>query len=298
MPTHSGGGAIPGTVRYHAAVMKPPSSALLPEKTSSLPTTDRRSSLRRPWELRHDLLTKQLGMSTVIALPSIDRYIRLMARDGVAGECLLDLGSKWGMLGAYIAASLGLTELICVDRFEDVLIHAEEKEGARVIRADLSTDLPLPLSDGSAAVITSFGAMEHLPWFDDFLREAHRLLAPGGFLLLSTPNLGSYLNRAAVLAGYQPRDVEVARTLTPGLLPIYRSDGQRRPLGHPHVATLRTMRELLVLMGFEVLATTGFGPPGDRAQRVLDRVFNRFPSLSRRVLILARSTATTGARDS
>lgn len=269
----------------------PPSSA--PE--TSLPSRDDStgsSSLREPAALRNDLLTKRLGISTVAALASIDRSIARMRADGVhAGGALVDLGSKWGTLGAYIASSLDLEELVSVDRHPHLLEYAAG-DGARTIRADLSTDLPLPIDPESAAVITSFGAMEHLPWFDDVLVEAHRLLKPEGWLLMSMPNLGSYVNRVALLAGYQPRDVEIARTSTPGLLPIYRSPGQRNPLGHPHVATLRAMRQLLESIGFAVLAVHGFGPTGPRPQRILDRVFNRFPSLSRRVLILARKSSS------
>jgi SAM-dependent methyltransferase len=206
------------------------------------------------------------------------------------GRSLVDLGTKYGTLGAYVAARLGLEDVIGIDRFEDALEIAAG-EGVRTILADLATDLPLPIDASSAAVVTSFGAIEHLPWFDELLLEAHRLLVPNGWLLLSTPNLASYLNRAALLAGYQPRDVEVARRFTPGILPSYRTHATRKPLGHPHVATLRAMTELLTMTGFDVVSVHGFGPPGPRAQRVLDALFSRFPSLARRVLILSRKKA-------
>jgi SAM-dependent methyltransferase len=242
--------------------------------------------LRSPDDLLVDL-ARQRSTATGAALRGIDSFIDRVRREPSASDRLVDLGCSWGTLGAYVAGRLGMTEVIGVDRVPRRLARAQS-QGIRTIHADLATDLPLPISAGSASVVTSFGAIEHLPWFDDFLIECARVLEPRGWLMLSMPNLGSYLNRAALLAGYQPRDVEVARSSVPGILPLYRTPKQRSPVGHPHVATLRAMRALLVTVGFEVVAVRGFGPHGQGAQRLFDVVFNRFPSLSRRVLLLAR----------
>ena len=54
-----------------------------------------------------------------------------------------------------------------------------------VIRADATR---LSFDDGHFDVVTSFETLEHLPDRPAFLREMARLLAPGGLLLLSTPN--------------------------------------------------------------------------------------------------------------
>jgi SAM-dependent methyltransferase len=229
------------------------------------------------------------GQATGHAVEKLEHCLETIAASNVAGGRLLDLGCSWGTLGVYVAGRLDLGDVVGVDRVPDRLAWAAQS-GVDTILADLTTDLPLPLEDGTVAVVTSFGAVEHLLWYDDFLREVHRLLAPNGWLLLSMPNLGSYVNRIALFAGYQPRDVEVARQSTPGILPIYRSKVQRAPLGHPHVATVRCMRQLLNLIGMEVVEVHGFGPHANGFSRLPDHVFNRFPSLSRRVLILARKT--------
>lgn len=250
--------------------------------------------LRSAAAIRHDLTTKKLGMSTVIALRTIDSYVATIRRSGSQPDCLLDLGSKWGTLGAYISAGLDIGELMCVDRYQDAL-DAARQEGAATLLADLGTDLPLPLEDRSVGVITSFGVTEHLQYYDDYLDEVHRLLVPGGWFMLSMPNLGSYLNRAGLLLGYQPRDIEIARRSTPGVMPFYRG-GARRPLGHPHVGTVRAMVELLQSCGFEIVRFDGFGPRTVGYVRFLDRIFNRIPTLSRRILILARRSPSIVVR--
>lgn len=50
--------------------------------------------------------------------------------------------------------------------------------------------LDLPVAQGRAALIVSFEMVEHVPQWVRFIREAERVLEPGGVLLVSTPNAG------------------------------------------------------------------------------------------------------------
>lgn len=52
----------------------------------------------------------------------------------------------------------------------------------------LGNGLGLPFHDSAFDVITSFETLEHLHDRRKFLAELHRVLAPGGMLILSTPN--------------------------------------------------------------------------------------------------------------
>jgi SAM-dependent methyltransferase len=233
------------------------------------------------------LARRDRAIATLFALRSIDTCIRLIRSDGEPSLPMVDLGCSTGALSHYIANQLGITEVVGIDRNEKPLSVAARR-GLKTIEADLETDLPLPLEARSASVVTSFGALEHITWCDEVLLEARRLLVDGGWLLVSVPNLGSYVNRLALLLGYQPRDVEVSRSGTPGILPTYRERLERRPLGHVHTMTLRCMRELLEQTGFDVVRVYGFSPFSSGLKSIPDWFFGRIPSLSRRFLVLAQ----------
>lgn len=60
------------------------------------------------------------------------------------------------------------------------------QKGERVIQADLNRPLPLPSQ--SVDCVTSLANLEHLEQPDVNLREIHRILKPGGKLILTTPS--------------------------------------------------------------------------------------------------------------
>ncbi|MCA1844351.1 MAG: class I SAM-dependent methyltransferase, partial [Actinobacteria bacterium] len=179
------------------------------------------------------------------SMPELDRVLGVVARhDGRRGGAIVDLGCGRGALATHIAGRLGLGEKIGVDLDAERLKVAGAR-GVRPLLLDLNED-PLPLADGSVQVVSCFGLLAYLPLYDNVLSEATRVLADGGWLLLSMPNLGSYINRISLLLGYQPHAVAVSR---------YREAGKLRGRGPGltsanmppllHSATLRCMRDLL-----------------------------------------------------
>jgi SAM-dependent methyltransferase len=221
------------------------------------------------------------------SMPELDRVLDRLARHGtLGGGALLDLGCGMGGLATYIGARLGLEELFGVDMDAERL-KAAASRGLRPLLLDLNHD-PLPLESGAVKVVTCFGVLAYLALYDNVLTEAHRVLADGGFMLVSMPNLGSYTNRISLMLGYQPHAVAVSRHREAGKIGDHREN--RPSTNMPpllHSATLRCIRELFDDYGFETVAVRGFAP-SPRRRPIIDRALTHLPSLSRRFLIAVR----------
>jgi 2-polyprenyl-3-methyl-5-hydroxy-6-metoxy-1,4-benzoquinol methylase len=106
----------------------------------------------------------------------------------VKGKRVLDIACGEGY-GAAALRKAGATHVIGVDVSESVCLHARSKYG---LDARPGTAEQIPLDDGSVDVIVSFETIEHVLNASRFLDECVRILVPGGRLIISTPNKGTY----------------------------------------------------------------------------------------------------------
>ena len=107
---------------------------------------------------------------------------------------LLDVGMGWGHL-AVAANRLG-AEVSGVDHwYGPVPLQVCQEEGLSF--HDVNIELfPLPFQDGHFDMVLFCEVIEHLNYDPAFpLSEIHRVLRPGGIMLLTTPNEGSLSNR-------------------------------------------------------------------------------------------------------
>ncbi|MCA1843045.1 MAG: methyltransferase domain-containing protein [Actinobacteria bacterium] len=228
-----------------------------------------------------------LGISAQArALPDLDRMLDQLARRSPKPiGALLDVGCGMGALTVRMGNRLGIDRLIGVDCDLDRLSVAAQR-GIETHSLDLEHDA-IPVASGTVGLVTCFGVLPYLSLYDQALGETARVLEPGGWFLFSMPNLASHQNRLAFLFGYQPSQVDVSSPFR-GAGTLRKNALNRQ--GMPpllHAATLRCMAELLDLYGFDVEIARGFSPrPFPTAP--LRRAASRFPSLSRRFLVLAR----------
>ena len=105
------------------------------------------------------------------------------------GERVLDLGSGGGIDCLLAAARVGDTgSVIGVDMTPEMIALARtnaERAGATNVEFRLGEIEHLPLADGTVDVIVSNCVVNLSPEKPQVLREAHRVLAPGGRLLIS-----------------------------------------------------------------------------------------------------------------
>src|SRR4051794_29227134 len=196
----------------------------------------------------------------------------------------LDVGCGYGGVAATLSQRLALAESHGIDLDHRVIDEARQK-GVRAVQHDLAAH-PLPYPDESFDLVTCFGVLDYFPYFDDPIAEFSRVLRPNGLVVVTSPNLASWNNRLALLMGYQPRDVEVARRCVPGVAPYYRGAS---PVGHIHTSTTTAFRQLMSTMGFEEARTVGLRPanllvPVPSLVRSIDAVIGRHRNLARRFL--------------
>jgi SAM-dependent methyltransferase len=101
-----------------------------------------------------------------------------------AGKLVLDVACGTGF-GAAILRSGGAGGVIGFDLSWDALAQCRAGDGMLFCRGD---GTKLPIRDESFDAATSFETVEHIPDYAGFVRELHRVLRPGGVLVLSTPN--------------------------------------------------------------------------------------------------------------
>ncbi|MFJ7969681.1 class I SAM-dependent methyltransferase [Streptomyces sp. NPDC096324] len=198
----------------------------------------------------------------------------------VSAQTVLDIGCGDGTAAATAEPLLAGHRIIGVDWSQDALRRARTRL-PYAVRGEL-TGGGLPLQTASADAVMFSEVLEHLVDPDSALDEIRRVLRPRGHLMLSTPNLAAWYNRALLLAGVQPVFSEVS------LRAIHGRPG-KEVVGHLRLYTARALREFVTAAGFEVVRVHGapfHGVP--RPLRPLDRLACARPPLASILLLHAR----------
>lgn len=118
-----------------------------------------------------------------------DRAFELITTRLERGSKVLDLGAGRGHLARRVAGWLA-DQGGDVDRqFVAADIEASAFEASEVPFQRIDFNRPLPFDDGAFDLLYSIEVTEHLHRPYDFIAECMRLLRPGGWLVVSTPNL-------------------------------------------------------------------------------------------------------------
>ncbi len=190
-------------------------------------------------------------------------------------ETMIDLGCWDGVFSKEIAKLVGAKKLYGVDHEASIL-----KRFARNFDRTWAGDLneKLEVKSHSVDLVMANQVVEHLAKTDLFIKEIHRVLKPGGILLLSTPNLSSWHNIGALMLGYQPFSSQVSDEKFIGnpLHPEYQLK-INEPQAHLRVFTHYSLSDLCKLHGLEPEITQGAGyyPLAGASANLMARVDKR-----------------------
>ncbi|HKS47221.1 MAG TPA: class I SAM-dependent methyltransferase [Amycolatopsis sp.] len=143
------------------------------------------ASPQTPWEALH--LT---GERTVPGIPEENYWFRrheaayLALLPYCAGATVLEAGCGEGYGAGLIAERAG--HVLALDYDEATTVHvARRYPRLWTVRGNLAF---LPLASSTVDVVANFQVLEHLWDQAAFLAECHRVLRPGGRLVVTTPN--------------------------------------------------------------------------------------------------------------
>lgn len=135
------------------------------------------------------------------------RCIELLTSSG----CTLDRTTRWfdlgchqGQLLQFLNDRFGIVRPLGADDWVASLRDGQEF-GWDYVQADFERGLP---ESEPMDVISALEVLEHITDTDRFLSEVYQRLKPGGWFLLSTPNISSLRNRITVPFGAYPTGLE------------------------------------------------------------------------------------------
>lgn len=104
------------------------------------------------------------------------------------GKRVADIACGTGY-GAHHILNHGRAEsVVGIDISKDAIGYAKEHYSADNLDFMIGDATSLPLDNEVFDVVVSFETIEHIHYYEMYLREIHRILKPGGTFIVSTPN--------------------------------------------------------------------------------------------------------------
>lgn len=201
----------------------------------------------------------------VVAVPLVHRpknrrqaAVCLAAR--LAGGSYIEIGAGDG--GTILALNDRYDRLVSTDlsavRVKHLQLLFQNNPKVEVLLNNVETD-GLPFQEGEFDTAVMVDVIEHFIDPIGALKEIHRVLKPGGRLIVHTPNVAKWTRRLKLLFGYFPSTA----SLREGLLHYDRkTPTDLHDEGHLHYFTNRSLSQLgIEYAGFKSAQKYGYGIP-------------------------------------
>jgi methionine biosynthesis protein MetW len=170
-------------------------------------------------------------------------------------------------------------------------VEMAKEAGVSAYKSDVSQE-KLPFENEYFDLVYLGDLIEHLINPDFAINEVARVTKLNGFLIISTPNLASWLNRMLLVLGFQPLSSEVSTIRDFGRPRIHR-ERNYLPVGHLRLFTLLALKEFLAYYGFRIVEVRGSGCElHSKMLDIIDNIFGQIPALASIIIIVARKDSS------
>ena len=128
-----------------------------------------------------------------------------LAMQLVAGKRVLDIACGEGYGSALMAG--GASSVTGVDIDQETILRAQQKYNQNNLQFLSGSVDAIPCGDASMDVIISFETIEHHDRHQEMMREIKRVLAPGGLLLISSPDKLNYSDKPNFTNPYHVKEL-------------------------------------------------------------------------------------------
>ncbi len=231
------------------------------------------------------------AMITSSAYNRLGKMLELLGRLPEPPRRILDLGCGDGYLSNLLQQHYPQAEIWGIDISKTAIAAGNKKyKNINFILGD--AEKKLPFTDNFFDIVISGEHIEHLRDVDTYLEEINRVTKDYGYLLMTTPNLASWINRILLLFGRQPWYLEASLRKN---LPIFQIGSFVFPInpytpavGHLRLFSLDILKKLLALYGFNLAKVKGAKIMMKPGLKQLDTFFSWFPSLAFGLVVLAQ----------
>lgn len=208
--------------------------------------------------------------------PRFGRAIQVLQRSGIDfnGMSICDVGCNIGVLSYWLKRRFPTCDIYACDDAPQLLAEHSPHFDYRV--ADLARGFPF--EDESMDAVLAMEVIEHMIDTDFFLDECLRILKPGGYVVLTTPNICMLRNRIRVPLGVHPRATEYRNV-------IHHVRFYNEPLMRQHLAErgfVNVQVSCVNMLPQQWIARSRL------ARRISDWLSDRFPNLGSNLLALAQ----------
>ena len=203
---------------------------------------------------------------------------------------LLDVGCGDGTFTRLLKEAAEAKEVFGLEIAPEAVSSAQQK-GIKASQLNIDEN-PFPFSDNYFDMVYCGEVIEHVFDTDHLLDEIYRVLKPNGIGVISTPNLGGWPSRAALLLGYEPYPMAVSpKHESLGKFLIKGDEGQ---WGHIRLFTAKALGELLKLhrfriarlVGCRILVSSPLPPVFGGLVKSVDALMASFPALATRLIVM------------